>query len=551
MKDFLPIVKLACLTAAAALIVSCGGGADYRNVLPADSFVTMSVDAASLLKKSGTCDAASNPLLDRLKAELDKAEELSAEEKEYLFSLLENPAESGLDLKKELFLFMSADGADINNPEVGGGLLFPVGDKSKLDALIARINEKSGTETVTEAGVSVVKIGEESEASGVCAYNDIACLLYFKTDPCGVVEEKVRKLFAQKRAESLMGDKAVAARLAARNDVNMVVSYANLSAMMNNPMLGAMPMMDVLKGALVMGSANFEKGRIVSDAAVSYKDKASVEKAAAFYAYVKPQTGDLLRYVPAGSLAALSYGLDGEKLYAMLAAMPGYGMMLGNPMVKQVLDAFDGDCVISFSGMTPDGRFPIASLLAQVNDPAVLQTVVTNLGGHARSADRRGRVRVQFGRCFGAVRREEQGALLHDRHGREVGPRRCEDRIADVARRHRERAVLHLLGRFQGAERPGFPTDRRGRDAAGGSRAGGARHVRRYGCVQHDGGRKARRQHGRQGAERFQDHLRHDRRTDPSVYAGSGRNLTAVATPSSGRPDSNGRFFETAGLWRR
>ena len=34
MKDFLPIVKLACLTAAAALIVSCGGGADYRNVRP-------------------------------------------------------------------------------------------------------------------------------------------------------------------------------------------------------------------------------------------------------------------------------------------------------------------------------------------------------------------------------------------------------------------------------------------------------------------------------------------------------------------------------------
>ena len=74
MKDFLPIVKLACLTAAAALIVSCGGGADYRNVLPADSFMTVSVDAASLVKKSGTCDVASNPLLDRLKAELNKGE---------------------------------------------------------------------------------------------------------------------------------------------------------------------------------------------------------------------------------------------------------------------------------------------------------------------------------------------------------------------------------------------------------------------------------------------------------------------------------------------
>ncbi len=381
MKNLLPIVRLACLTAVAALAASCGGGADYRSILPADSFMTASVDAASLMEKSGACDASCNPLLDRLKAELGKAEDLSAEEKEYLLSLLENPAESGLDLKKELFMFMSMGGADINDPEVGGGLLFPVADKSKLDALIARINEKSGTETVTEKGVSVVKIGEEAAAAGVLAYNDIACLLYFETAPCGVAEEKVRELFAQKQGESLMGDKAVAARLSARNDVNMVMSYANLPTLTNNPMLGAMPMMDALKGAVMMGSANFEKGRIVSDAAVSYKDKASAKKAMEFYAYVKPQTGDLLRYVPANSIGAVSYGLDGEKLYAMLAAMPGYGMMLGNPMVKQVLDAFDGDCVIAFSGMTPDGRYPIASLLAQVDDPAVLQTIVKNLAG--------------------------------------------------------------------------------------------------------------------------------------------------------------------------
>ena len=381
MKNFLRIVKLACLTAAAGLAVSCGGDADYRNLLPADSFMTVSVDAASLMAKSGACEAACNPLLDRLKAELGKAEALSAEEKEYLLSLLENPAESGLDLKKELYLFMSMGGTDINDPEVGIGLLFAVGDRAKLDALVARIDEKSGTEAVTGNGVSMVKIGEEAEFAGVCAYDDLACLLYFKANPGAGAEERVRELFAQKRGGSLMGDKAAAAQLSARNDVNMVMSYANLPMVTGNPMLGAMPMMDVLKGALMTGSVNFEKGRVVCDAAVSYKDKASKEKAAAFYAYVKPQTGDLLRYVPAGSIGAVSYGLDGEKLYAMLAAMPGYGMMLGNPMVKQVLDAFDGDCLISFSGMTQDGRFPVASLLAQVDDPAVMQTIVANLAG--------------------------------------------------------------------------------------------------------------------------------------------------------------------------
>ena len=381
MKKFSPVWKLACLAAVSALIVSCGGGADYRNVLPADAFVTMSVNSASLVEKSGACDAGRNPLLVRVKAELEKSAELSAEEKEYLFSLLENPGESGLDLKKDLFVFMSMEGGTPQNPDMSFGLLFPVGDRAKLDALIARVNEKSGTEAVTEGGVSVVKIGEEAAGSGVCAYNDAALMLYFVSDSSRDIEDAVRALFAQKQGESLMGDKAAAAQLSERNDINVVMSYAGMAPMMNNPMVSSMPVMDALKGAMMLGSANFEKGRVVFDAAMVYKDKASEQKMADFYAYVKPQTGDLLRYVSANCIGAVSYGLDGEKLYAMLAAMPGYGMMVGNPMVKQVLDAFDGDLLVSFSGMTADGRYPMASLLAQVKDPAVLQTIVANLAG--------------------------------------------------------------------------------------------------------------------------------------------------------------------------
>jgi hypothetical protein len=36
------------------LIVSCGSGADYRSILPADSFMTVSVNPASLMQK---CEA--------------------------------------------------------------------------------------------------------------------------------------------------------------------------------------------------------------------------------------------------------------------------------------------------------------------------------------------------------------------------------------------------------------------------------------------------------------------------------------------------------------
>ena len=89
----------------------------------------------------------------------------------------------------------------------------------------------------------------------------------------------------------------------------------------SNPMVGSMPMMDALKGATLASSVNFEKGRIVCDAAMSYKDKESEQKMMDFYAYVKPQTGALLRYVPRNTIGAMAYGLDGEKMYSVFSAM--------------------------------------------------------------------------------------------------------------------------------------------------------------------------------------------------------------------------------------
>lgn len=381
MKKSLRSWKLACLVAVSMLIVSCGGGADYRNLLPADSFMTMSVNPASLMQKGDAGDIEQHPLFVRLKAELDKADGITAEEKEYLLSLLKNPCESGLDLKKDLFFFMSVDGA-VQSPNVRGGMLLPIGDKVKLDALLARINEKSGTAPRKEGGISVIALGEDSSVNGLCAYNDVAFMLYFAQGSSESTLDAVKKLFAQKGGESLMGDKVVADQFSKKNDINIVMVYSSLASLMDsNPMMSSMPMMDALKGVTLVSSVNFEKGQIVIDAAPSFKDKESQQKLMDFYAYIKPQTGALLRYVPRNTVGAMAYGLDGAKMYTVFSAMPGYGMLMANPMVKQVMDAFDGDCVISFSGMTADGRYPVASLLAQVKDPAVLQTIVSNMPG--------------------------------------------------------------------------------------------------------------------------------------------------------------------------
>lgn len=76
-----------------------------------------------------------------------------------------------------------------------------------------------------------------------------------------------------------MGDKVVADQLSEKNDINMVMVYSALASMLDsNPMVGSMPMMDALKGATLASSVNFEKGRIVCDTAMSYKDKESEQK---------------------------------------------------------------------------------------------------------------------------------------------------------------------------------------------------------------------------------------------------------------------------------
>ena len=375
--------KLACLAAVSILIVSCGSAADYRDLLPADSFVTMSINPSSLMQKGGIGDPEQNPLYVRIKSEIENGRNFSDEEKQYLLSLLKNPCESGIDLKSDLFYFISGSSLNPEAMYVKGGVLLPIGDKAKFDALIARINEKSGARAETANGVSVIRIGEQGAVNGVCAYSDAACMLYFAQGPGDDAVARVKELFAQKRSESLMGNKVVAEQFAAKNDINMVLSYAGLSSLANNPMLSSMPMMSAMMDATVTGSVNFEKGRIVADAAVSYKDKESEEKVKEFYAYVKPQDGDLLRYLPAATIGAVAYGLDGEKLFTVLSSLPGYGMMLANPLVKQVMDAFDGDMVIAFSGMLPgsNNSVPVASLLAQVDDPSVVQTVIVNMPG--------------------------------------------------------------------------------------------------------------------------------------------------------------------------
>lgn len=376
--------NLACLAVLTLLAVSCGSKADYRDVLPANAFMTVSVNPASLLKKSGVEESGQCPLYDRFAPQIEQDGSLTAEEKDYLLGLLKDPSKTGFDFDKDLYYFGTISGT-ASSPEMGGGLLLPVKDREQLDRLMERINLKSGIEPRSEDGLTLAVISEEAPMRALYAYNDNALLLYCTQNPSLDLTVEAKALFAQSRKTSLMGQTSVGDVLSRKNDLNMVISYSGIASMLDDQSLAFLParMTEALRNMTAVVSANFEKGRIVMDSKMVYPNAESEAKVRELYAYALPQTGALLPYLPAGSLGVLACGLNGTELFGLLAQMPGYGPLLANAQVKEFMDAIRGDFALAFSGMaTASGTdYPLATLLVQVTDPAVLQTLVANLEG--------------------------------------------------------------------------------------------------------------------------------------------------------------------------
>ena len=173
-------------------------------------------------------------------------------------------------MDRDSYMFFTLEGENPAQPTGRGGLLLPLADRAKFDAFIAQVNAASGLEVEQSGAISYVRVGEQSDVSVVCAFNEAACMLFVSQESPEECLSRVKDLFAQKTDKSLIGNRAIAERLAGKNDINVVFSYAALMPMLkSNPMVAAMPAMEALGGVSLLGSMNFEKGRIVGDGAMA------------------------------------------------------------------------------------------------------------------------------------------------------------------------------------------------------------------------------------------------------------------------------------------
>ena len=342
-----------CIALVALMLASCGGK-DYREMLPADSFVIVSINPESLSRKAQVGDFTQSVYYKMAEQALADAPE---EERGRILSLLAHPSETGLDVGSDVFMFVTMENASqTGNPTVGG--LFKVGDRKKLDSFLGWLSQKSGFTSFEEDGITFLANTQGADMP-VVAYDETALLVYTAPVDNDQAKAAAKKLFAQKKTESLMGNSQLAQAIERPSDMKFVMDYGSVMAVAGEQIgTAGLSGFEFLNKMSMAMPVDFEKGKIVAEARILFSDKEAEKQYMEMVAAQRKMDGDFLKMLPAENVATLAGSMDGMA-----------------PQVKPIMEAIDGDIALSFHGMTDNGRMPELSLIAELKDPAIMETI--------------------------------------------------------------------------------------------------------------------------------------------------------------------------------
>lgn len=373
MKKIYTCMSVLCVAMTALLLVSCAGGKDYRNVIPGDAMMVFSSNPKSLAHKAQIGDFTQSVIYEKLDKTLGENEELSAEDRAYVLSLMADPAKTGLSMDHDCFMFMS--GQNIQLGDFMGGMVFKVKDRKAIDKFAELISANAAPFKKFEDGKLTIYTDADKFNAVALAYDNNAFMVFFSGDNFENSRPVITKLFGQKKAESIMNNPHAESTFNGSYDMSMLLSYGSLMPMFVQQMGGSMTGMDFLNKMSVIVPVNFEKGRIVSDAKIYFDDKDAEKQYQEMSANMTLRQ-DLLKYLPEGSVAAFGGGNNGAKTYELLQKISKYGRAMGMvPQLKTFFDAIQGDVVLSFNAMSDDLKYPKATLMAEITDPAMMESV--------------------------------------------------------------------------------------------------------------------------------------------------------------------------------
>lgn len=372
MRKFYTFLSVMCVATVTLMLSACSSR-DYRDTLPADATAVIAVNPQSWADKAEVGDFTQS-IYYQMAQMLLAQQQMSAEDSEYLLQMIAHPGTTGLDVEKDMFVFVGKDkNTVLSQPEVG--MLFNVKNPKEVETFLGWIAGKIGVEPQTENGVTFLEIADQYTT--YIAYTKESFLLYTETNPeVAEVKATVMQLLSQKKSESLMAMPEIASALNEANDMQLVFRYA---ALMNMPEMNMqIPGFEFLSKMSYVGKVNFEVGKIVSEGKAVFSDKeAEKQYQAMMEAFSQGLNGKFLSMLPEKNMAVLAVALQGEKIYGFLEQNPIYGMIFSSvPQLAPIMKSIAGDFSLSFHGMLADGQMPALSMLVDLRDAADLNTIM-------------------------------------------------------------------------------------------------------------------------------------------------------------------------------
>ena len=373
MKRLYTFLSVLCVTVVMLMLSSCSGR-DYRDTLPAETTAVVAVNPQSFADKAGVGDFTQSAYYQMAQMLLAE-QQMSAEERDYLLQLIAHPGTSGLDVEKDVYLFVGKDeNSDLSMPEVG--LLFKVKNPKEMKTFFDWCAAGLELQPQTEKGVTFLSIDGVNNATCL-AYTKESFLIYTEqaADP-EEVKATMMQLLSQKKAESLMGKPEIASVLNTANDMQRMFNYGPLMKMSGMQM--QLPGFDFVSKMYYVAATNFEAGKIVTDYQILFCDKEAEKQFLALGSmFPEKLSGNTLALLPQTNMALLAVTLQGEKIYEVLEQSPLYGMAFSSvPQAAPILKSIAGDFTVAFHGMLPGGKMPALSMLVELRDAADMQTLM-------------------------------------------------------------------------------------------------------------------------------------------------------------------------------
>lgn len=351
---------------------SCKREEPYTNALPAESTFVVTTNLDNLAKKANLSTVITPDMVTSMTQSLQDG--LNPKTAALIEQIIKNPAESGLDFSKDVFLFVNAKEKNI-------GLLLAVNQAEKLRKVFDSLAEEGVCRIVkSEGGLTTLTLGD----GDVCLFTDNGLMLLSKSRQ-GTLESALAVAevwMTQPEANSLFANKEFCASLAEREDLDLWFTLAQWPddiLAMYKQMLPGVDLTTINYNANVQ----FENG-VVRMSTLSYStDSATQRQLTAYNDICGKMTGRFLNFVPANSWlcsgANIKDGAAIGNLYSNHEALKQMMQMAAektNIDIMQLFSSIKGDILIEASQpMNAKMPVPQMAIFVETTDNALVNAV--------------------------------------------------------------------------------------------------------------------------------------------------------------------------------